>query len=250
MQPDTNRPARFSAALPFDRLSPFDPLFFERVPLLLACQIAVANFIANRKRDRHDSSRATELAERSVNNRFWAAECGVFTGNAMIATAKLMRDANVDFMLLGLDTFTGLPELTGKDLDLAPENAIYRTRKLFTETSIEAVSEIAVSEGLAESIWLVKGEFKDTLPTLPDGARYNFVNIDCDLYEPHLQCLEYFYPRVEPGGVIFFDDYESVNFPMVRRAVDDFMCDKPESLAFLRFGADCPNHCKAFLVKY
>ena len=241
---------RFSAALPFDRLSPFDTLFFERVPLIFACQIALANFRANRLRDATErGSRAAELRDASRNNRFWAAECGVFSGSALLATGQIIRDFGVEFMLVGLDTFAGLPPLAGKDLELAPADAPYRNKTLFTETSIEAVGEKLRAAGFGNSMWLIEGLFKDTLPLLPAGHTYHFVNIDCDLYEPHLECLEYFYPRLEPGGVIFFDDYESVAFPMARRAIDDFMEHKPESLGFLRYGPDLPNHRKAFLIK-
>lgn len=228
---------------------PFDPLFFERVPLILAVQIALANFRANRRRNAGTDERAGLIRDRSTNNQFWAVECGVFAGSALVTTGELLRDFDADFMLIGLDTFAGLPPLAGRDLELAPEGAPYRTKTLFTETSLEAVGDRLRAAGLEESAWLVEGLFAKTLPTLPAGQTYHFVNVDCDLYEPHIECLEYFYPRMEPGGIVFFDDYESVSYPMVRRAVDDFMAGKPEKLAFLRYGPDEPNHTKAFIVK-
>jgi O-methyltransferase len=240
---------RFSSLLPFERLTPFDELFFERVPLIMAVQIALANYRANRRRDTTDDQRASAIRDQSSNNRFWVAECGVFAGSALVTTGQLMRDFGIEFMLVGLDTFTGLPPLAGKDLELAPPDAPYRTKTLFTETSVAAVTERLQAVGLEKNAWLIEGLFKDTLPQLPDGQTYHFVNVDCDLYEPHIECLEYFYPRMEPGGVIFLDDYESVSYPMVRRAVDDFMTGKPEQLGFLRYGPDKPNHTKAFIIK-
>jgi hypothetical protein len=244
-------PKRFSAALPFDRLLPFEPLFFERVPLILACQLALANFRANRKRDAVDpDSQAARLRQSSRNNMFWSVECGVFSGSALLATARTIQDFGIDFMLVGLDTFAGLPALAGRDLELAPEDAPYRSKVLFTETSIGAVQAKVNDAGLRDSVWLLEGLFSATLPLLPADHTYHFVNIDCDLYEPHIECLEYFYPRMEPGGVIFFDDYDSVAFPMARRAIDDFMQGKKETLAFLQYGPEHTNHRKAFLVKY
>jgi len=88
-----------------------------------------------------------------------------------------------------------------------------------------------------------------TLPALPE-QRYHFVNIDCDLYEPHIECLEYFYPRMASGSIVFFDDYHSVEFPMAGQAIDDYMRDKPEQLLHLRFGEEGPNRTKCFFVKY
>ena len=52
------------------------------------------------------------------------------------------------------------------------------------------------------------------------------------------------------GGIVFFDDYHSVNYPMAGKAIDKFMANKPERLQHLRFGEDGPNRTKAFFVKY
>ena len=52
------------------------------------------------------------------------------------------------------------------------------------------------------------------------------------------------------GGVLFFDDYHSIDFPMASKAIDQFMSDKPEQLLHLRFGDDGPNITKSFFVKY
>ena len=114
---------------------------------------------------------------------------------------------------------------------------------------MESVQAKIAEDGLSKHIVLLKGLFKDTLPTLVD-QQYHFVNIDCDLYEPHIECLEYFYPRMVKGGVLFFDDYHSIDFPMASKAIDQFMSDKPEQLLHLRFGDDGPNITKSFFVKY
>jgi O-methyltransferase len=36
---------------------------------------------------------------------------------------------------------------------------------------------------------------------------YALVNLDADLYNPTKAGLEYFYPHLSPGGVIFIHDY-------------------------------------------
>lgn len=52
------------------------------------------------------------------------------------------------------------------------------------------------------------------------------------------------------GGVIFFDDCNSVEYPMAGKAIDQFFKDKPETLAQIRYGDDAPNRTKAYVVKY
>ena len=152
---------------------------------------------------------------------------------------------------MGLDTFEGLPPLSETDLSMTPPDASYVNERAFTNTSTGKVRKRLRMAGVAEAdVQLEPGLFSDTLPRLDPALRYHFVNIDCDLYEPHLECLEYFYPRLVPGAVLFFDDYHSTQYPMAGKAVDDFLRDKPEQMVHLRFGEDGPNRTKAYIVKY
>lgn len=52
--------------------------------------------------------------------------------------------------------------------------------------------------------------------------RFAFVSIDCDIYEPVRQGLEFFWPRMQRGGVIFVHDYSSGYWPGATKAVDEF----------------------------
>lgn len=54
---------------------------------------------------------------------------------------------------------------------------------------------------------VVKGWFKDTLPTIPFFGGIAFVSLDADWYEPMTEALSAVYPHVNPGGVISIDDY-------------------------------------------
>lgn len=177
-----------------------------------------------------------------------AAECGCYQGFSLAACLEIAAQANLPVQFLALDSFQGLPPLSQRDLELAPERAPYRNRVFFDATSVEKV-QATIAPVLGNSrVDIVPGFFSETLPTLPEH-RYFFVNIDCDLYEPHLECLDYFYPRMLSGGIIFFDDYHSIDFPMARQAIDAFLADKPELLWHVRLGDDGPNMTKAYFVK-
>jgi hypothetical protein len=52
------------------------------------------------------------------------------------------------------------------------------------------------------------------------------VHFDVDLYESTKACLEFFYPRMIVGGVMLSHDYSLL--AGVRKAVDEFLQDKPE----------------------
>lgn len=51
-----------------------------------------------------------------------------------------------------------------------------------------------------------KGYFPSTAGPVID-LRFSFVHLDVDLYESTKSCLEFFYPRLNVGGVISPDDY-------------------------------------------
>lgn len=48
---------------------------------------------------------------------------------------------------------------------------------------------------------------------------YRFVHIDVDLHQPTFDSLNYFYPRLSPGGLVITDDF---NWPGARKAFTDF----------------------------
>ena len=48
------------------------------------------------------------------------------------------------------------------------------------------------------------------------------MHIDVDLYEPVRDCLKYFYPKLEKGGVMINDDFNSPLFPGAGKAWHEF----------------------------
>jgi hypothetical protein len=58
-------------------------------------------------------------------------------------------------------------------------------------------------------IQLIEGYFADSLPTAEAQAidRVAYARIDCDIYEPALQCLNYLSHRLSHGAVLVFDDW-------------------------------------------
>lgn len=233
----------------FSHRLPYENVAAERIPIIQAFNLAIVNY---RRLIEEQTARLGGRLKHWVSPEAFAfegAECGVFTGSSLLACAEIGREARIRFHLVGLDTFAGLPPLSEKDRRLARPQARYLKRPMFTETSVESVLERIREARLEESVEVREGLFSATLPQLPE-RQYHFVNIDCDLYEPHIECLEYFYPRMVQGAVVFFDDYHSVDYPMAGKAVDDFMQDKPEQLMHLRFGEDGPNRTKSFFIKY
>lgn len=222
----------------------------ERAPLLYVFRHALMGWVIRQSRVKTLIRNVGQrfLGQRLPSARPYAAECGVFQGHSLKACAQMAERMNVPVMFFGFDTFDGLPALSDTDKHVAPKNAPYLSRKLFGNTSLQEVLERTSETGVTETR-LFPGLFEDAFLRIPD-RRYLFVNVDCDLFDGHLQALNYFYPRMEPGGIIYFDDYHSREYPMARLAVDQFFADKPEPLWHLRLGEDNSNMTKTFIMKH
>ena len=65
---------------------------------------------------------------------------------------------------------------------------------------------------------------------------FSFVHIDVDLYEPTLQSIAFFYPKLTQGAVLICDDYGFLTCPGATLAIDEFLHDKPEKMIHLAGG--------------
>ena len=82
--------------------------------------------------------------------------------------------------------------------------------------------------GPSPNVVLRPGYVPDTLAGLED-ERFAFVLLDLDLYEPTIASLEFFYPRLAPGGYLVMHDYNNPESDWAcKRAFDSFLADRPE----------------------
>jgi len=147
------------------------------------------------------------------------AELGVWRGQS----ARVLRGMAPGRMLYLFDTFTGFPK------DQVPEGDSRRDRNLFADTSLEEVKAFVGTD----QVVYVPGVFPETVSAVPAATRFCFVHIDCDLGAPAKSGLEFFYPRVNPGGLMVLHDYGNDSWPGVAQAVDAFLADKPEGLVLI-----------------
>jgi Macrocin-O-methyltransferase (TylF) len=151
------------------------------------------------------------------------AELGVYRGNTATLIAMMARRMGTTAYLL--DTFEGFnsADLKGVDARRAME---------FTDTSLEAVRALVGEDGVR----YVKGYFPESMSQVPDDLKFALVHIDCDLYTPIANALNYFYPRLVPGGYLIVHDYFSLAWDGAEKAVDEFFADKPEPVIPLTDG--------------
>jgi hypothetical protein len=145
------------------------------------------------------------------------AECGVYTGGSAIFLCEAAERFSKHVHLF--DSFEGLSKPGEHDGEYWDEGAL-------------AFSFERVSENLGASAYFTchKGWIPEKFPDVADKW-FSFVHVDVDLYEPTRDTLEFFYPRLEAGGVILLDDHGFSTCPGARKAALEFFADKAEKVA-------------------
>jgi O-methyltransferase len=212
-----------------------DPAFFERVPVLRVFEDTL-----HRAMRTHKTAYKTE-------GRFYCAEAGTYRGRGLRAMLDVAARIGVNVFIYGLDSYEGFPDISAYDRTHAPAGSAYLSKRLFADTSEREVRAY-VGEGHEGKFEIVKGFFSDTLSALAE-RRFLFAVIDCDLYSSHLDCMSYFYDRLMPGGIMFFDDYHSKQYPMAKTAIDEFLASRPEKLLHVAYALPKGNNLKTYIVK-
>jgi len=149
------------------------------------------------------------------------AEFGVYQGGCALAVNLLLWDklSRGDATYYLLDSFHGLQDPHSLD----PQSRMGE----FADADY-----VSVVRRFSDLPWVQihRGLFRDTLPRIAD-RRFSVGYIDCDLYEPTVELLEFLRPRTT--GAILVHDYTSPDwqypegqrpaFAGIATAVDDFV---------------------------
>ena len=79
------------------------------------------------------------------------------------------------------------------------------------------------------NVHLIRGLVPDTLSKITT-KKIAYLAIDMNGVEPERAALEYFYHKIVPGGIIYFDDYGWGGFPELGATINQFFENKPENL--------------------
>lgn len=172
------------------------------------------------------------------------AECGVFQGSTFIPLALHLAQQRLDKRLFGFDSFAGFDASVATDIAMGGAADTEKRQGGFSQTSLGFVQRRLTALGLGARTQLFQGYFETTIERAP-ATRYCFVHLDCDLYSSYKTCLQYFYPRMVPGGVILLDEYNDPPWPGCNQAVDEFLPGRPEALQMIA----SDGYQKYYLVK-
>lgn len=139
------------------------------------------------------------------------AEVGVYQGDF----AKQINRIFPESTLYLYDTFEGF---NLSDVNQEENKGTVSTYAHYADTNVDLVLGKLPHP---EKAVVRKGFFPESATGQDDG--YAFVNLDADLYAPTLAGLEYFYPKLVPGGGIFVHDYFAPDFTGVKKAISEFI---------------------------
>ncbi len=157
------------------------------------------------------------IAQRGIEGD--TAECGVRYGKgSFFFLSGLAEPARRHHLF---DSFAGLPEVA--PIDRAPPGL-----RSWQAGDIAASEEVARRQ-LARftNCEFHVGWIPEPFEAVAERS-FAFVHVDVDLHRPTLDTLEFFWPRLVPGGLLVCDDYGFASCPGATRAVDDFFAGRPE----------------------
>lgn len=172
------------------------------------------------------------------------AECGVYQGATLIPEALFLHQNDIPKTLFGCDSFAGFDEAVRSEIALGGTADPHKKIGGFNDTSLRLVHEKLQRLGLDDCVQLLQGYFEETLQRLSE-CRFCFVHLDCDLYDSYKSCLEFFYPRLVPCGIILFDEYHDSAWPGCDKAVDEFFDGKQEKPVEI----ESDNYVKYFISR-
>ena len=144
-----------------------------------------------------------------VAGDFW--ECGVYKGGTASMLAEIIsRKSDGKKRLFLFDSFKGMPATS-------PTKDFHRQGD-FSDTSLDAVRKTVGHDDL---VHYREGFIPDTFQGL-ENSEIALAHVDVDIYKSVLDCCEFIFPRLSPGGFMVFDDYGLPSCPGAREAVDEY----------------------------
>lgn len=147
-------------------------------------------------------------------------ECGSARCGTSILIAKFLHSNRIQKKIYSLDLF-------GNGFDTSELNEERRkgltkvSDKAFTYNSYEYVLKKIQKLGFDNTIFPIKGFFRDTLPLI--NSKFCLSFIDCDLSKSIEYCAERVWPETVSQGLMLFDDYDFQNYKGVKPTVDAFV---------------------------
>ncbi len=158
-----------------------------------------------------------QLTQCLINNTPGAVvEFGCYKGTTSLFLRRVLNLEDNGRELHVYDSFAGLPAKSIKDASVSGSNFKAGELKSSKKDLIHNFKKAGLKPPIIHKGWF--SDLKDN--EVPDLIAFAF--LDSDFYDSILDSLNLVWPKIERGGVIIIDDYQTNNLPGVHRAVEDF----------------------------
>jgi predicted O-methyltransferase YrrM len=164
-----------------------------------------------------------QAAESLPDTAHAVAEVGVYRGGSAWFVAEALRLRGKELPFYVCDTFKGHAEVD-EEID-----GLHRPGAQFTKVKVEKVAKYLRGFPF---VHVLAGDIRETAQTFAAENAFGLVHLDVDVYPVTKFGLEFFAPRMVPGGVIVADDYGTTTCEGVKKAVDEFTASHPGFRSF------------------
>lgn len=151
------------------------------------------------------------------------AECGVLDGATSYIICSAAKRRKIQKVHHAFDSWEGLSEISVEDQSSNIYNVFNWKKEDLSISQEDAMKNLAIFDSIKYYKGWIPSRFKEI-----EDREFSFVHIDVDIYQPTKDSLEFFYSRMNSGGVILCDDYGYHTCPGAKKAFDEFMNDKIE----------------------
>ena len=151
------------------------------------------------------------------------AEAGIWKGTCTLFFAKLTRifEPESPTLVHGFDWFQGIrPQ--GNEVGLVQDGAY--------SASFEWVNKLVSVQGLNDVVRLHNLDLSQDLPAFfskHPSLQFKLVLLDCGIYNVVRACIEHFWPRLTPGGLLILDNFNYEPSPGETTATRELLPNKP-----------------------
>lgn len=148
-------------------------------------------------------------------------ECGVNAGMVSSAVMRYLDWARLDRTYYLIDTFAGpvLEQFSAEEHQSGWVKLVQQA--VDTGGYVTDIDRVRANFAEWPNAVVVQGVVPDVLPSTAI-RRVSFLHLDLNCAAPERAALEYFWPRIEPGGFVLFDDYAFHGVPAQKQAIDDW----------------------------
>ncbi len=154
-----------------------------------------------------------QLVEKLPEAATAAAEVGVYKGGSSRFIAEALRSRGREIPFYVCDTFRGHAEVN------ETVDGLHRIGEQFVDVRFEKVRKYLARFPFVQ---VLQGNIRETASQFAHQRGFGIVHIDVDVYPITEFCLEFFAPRMVPGGAMVVDDYGSQTCEGVMKAVNEF----------------------------